>query len=100
MAKFKVEHLKEIVSDIEEIQNVAEKHLWSDTTHSVDVRQLLHVIDDLSRVAGMFGQTIINELKGEVLNTDPQTYIEQKLSGAYFQMKRFEQSREQEETPS
>ncbi|RXI97901.1 hypothetical protein DS745_16230 [Anaerobacillus alkaliphilus] len=100
MAKFKIEHVKEIVSDIEEIQNTAMKHLWNETQQSEDVRQLLHVIDDLARVAGMFGETIIEQLKGEIVNTDPQTYIEQKLSGAYFQMKRFEQSNIEEETPS
>lgn len=87
--KYEIEKVREYVKKIDEIQRIAMDNLYSsEVKQTEEVRNLLHVIDDLARVAGMFGDTIVQNIKGDMVTADPQKYIEEKLPSAHSRMQK------------
>ncbi|MFD2638436.1 hypothetical protein [Piscibacillus salipiscarius] len=74
--KFTVGEIKEIVREIDDIQKFSIRY-------SSDEEWLMNIVDQISRVAGMFGDVIIQQLEDGYIHTgDPQDYIKKKLGSA------------------
>jgi len=70
MEKFSIENIKEIVSKIDEIQDISTNSLYGERKCPKEVQQLLRVIDGLARAAGMFGDIKEQELTGKVVTDE------------------------------
>lgn len=90
--QFDIESLKLISNKLDYIYSIAKGY------HH-DNPELMDTIESLSRVANMFAQSKIQELKGSKEIANPQGFILSKLANSYSRMKEYEKQKENDFPP-
>jgi hypothetical protein len=85
--QFDIETLNVIRNKLDYIYFIAKKN-YNDTP------ELMDTIENLARVANMFANIKIQELKGQVETSSPQGFILAKLGNSYSRMKEYEKEKE------
>ncbi|MNG02306.1 hypothetical protein D3C84_853320 [compost metagenome] len=82
MERFDLQSINHIVKQADEIQRFAIENYKSDST-------LFNMIGNLSRVIGMFGYVIEENIKDQKTCANPQEYLHEKMSRAYTSMREY-----------